>query len=964
MTISIEQFWELAERARLFDHVETQTLCKRFLLSQKDTESQTAKAAAEWLLSQRRITGYQARSLLKGRAGPFVIGEYLLLQERKLDCAQLQRFDAIHESTRHRVLVTVWSDSAAWATIERRFHAGRRIRNANLDRWYECGDDDGRRFSVSEWPPGKTARQILETRQKIGATKACHLLHQISQALGHLHARGETHGAIRPDEIVVQDSGHAKLLRPVWPTNDLGSRIVNSESVRAGRLVHYAAPELVQPNAAADTLTDVYALGCTLYEMLTGTLPFLAADPRSMLEAHATQPLPPWDESLALPDGLSEVVSFMMAKRRSVRYQDMDEVVEKLERYLPSGIQQPKIEQRPTATLYQGHIDNTHRQAALPAHLASADVAQSDASDPQTVSVPSELVQLADQRPVEARRSMPRRGLPRWIYITTVVGTIGAAILLANRLLPRHAPTPEAAQRHPATTEGLQAPITPPQRDSRGEDLPGTKVGRQVETEIGVPDDGRMLWLAPKSGGPIDLRYTPSGTQCLLFLRPAKFLKHSLGDETIRALGPAVQSARRNLASEFGISLSHVDQLLLCFSSQNSSEPGTTSVVTMSDAARVAGVRTKSQAQSGDLGSGIGDVGQIGDTFVLFPVDRPLSFVATSRDRLAELVEQPDPYVRRQLEQLRRQSYRNRDATLIVAPSFLLADGRTLLSGTLAPIRRQLVKFLGDGTQAMSFSVDVGTSLYSEVRWVTQAEKNPFSVAQDRRLQLLSFSRLVSRHLESVRVDEYWQPLAERLPAMLDFAVRNTRIGVVDGCAVMNVAMPPAAAPNLMLGFELALANARMSRPVAAQTSSTRNAHGNLAATVSVLNQVINFSVDQQSIEKTLDELAQVVRQQTDAADFGIHIAGQHLQLEGITRNQQIQKVSMQGRRIREVLTELVVRGNPLRAKDPTSHDQKLVWVVQVKDDQDSQQTPLILVTTRTAAMQNGYELPSEFVAE
>jgi hypothetical protein len=114
------------------------------------------------------------------------------------------------------------------------------------------------------------------------------------------------------------------------------------------------------------------------------------------------------------------------------------------------------------------------------------------------------------------------------------------------------------------------------------------------------------------------------------------------------------------------------------------------------------------------------------------------------------------------------------------------------------------------------------------------------------------------------------------------------------------------------------------------------------------------------SLEMALQDLMAQFKDAEPALE--IKILGKDLQMEGITRNMSIRDFSMKDAPVADILTEIVVRANPVTGIKPNSPDQRLVWVVGPHPEDASRQA--ILVTTRAAAANNGYELPAQFVAQ
>jgi hypothetical protein len=288
----------------------------------------------------------------------------------------------------------------------------------------------------------------------------------------------------------------------------------------------------------------------------------------------------------------------------------------------------------------------------------------------------------------------------------------------------------------------------------------------------------------------------------------------------------------------------------------------------------------------------------------------------------------------------------------------LAADGRDLLAGSRGVIRDPLLRFFGDAAQAVCVSAHLSDTLYLELRWLTPVEESPLRVAADRRRQLVDLPERVNDYLGQIRIDPYWQPLAIRYPLMVSFLSQQARVGVEGRCAVINAVLPAAAAHNLLLASELALASS-VNADVPVSNSPPPAAGLSLDE---ILARPIRLTIEQQSLEAAVSELAGLIREQFTCPEFQLRIIGGDLQLDGITRNQQIRDVRLEDQTLRQVLTELVRRANPIAVESTKLAEQKLIWVVAPPEAGFGEWT--VLITTRTAAKQKGYQVPPEFVAE
>src|SRR5712672_2469965 len=146
----------------------------------------------------------------------------------------------------------------------------------------------------------------------------------LAGALRHVHERGLIHKDIKPANILVDTASGG-----VWLTGfGIASRLPRERqipappAVIAGTLAYMAPEQTGRMNRSVDSRSDLYALGVTFYEMLTGQLPFTAADPMEWVHCHiARQPMPPNERVGGVPATLSAIVMKLLAKTAEARYQ-------------------------------------------------------------------------------------------------------------------------------------------------------------------------------------------------------------------------------------------------------------------------------------------------------------------------------------------------------------------------------------------------------------------------------------------------------------------------------------------------------------------------------------------------------------------------------------------------------------------------------------------------------------------
>ncbi len=182
----------------------------------------------------------------------------------------------------------------------------------------------GRTILVLEDPGGDPLDLVLERDQgrPLDLTRVLHIAVGLASALEQVHRHGLIHKDIKPPNVLVDDAGN------VWLTGfGIASRLPHEHQVPAppeiiaGTLAYMAPEQTGRMNRSIDARSDLYSLGVTLYQMLTGALPFVAADPLEWVHCHiARQPTPPGDRA-AVPEALSTLVMKLLAKNAEERYQ-------------------------------------------------------------------------------------------------------------------------------------------------------------------------------------------------------------------------------------------------------------------------------------------------------------------------------------------------------------------------------------------------------------------------------------------------------------------------------------------------------------------------------------------------------------------------------------------------------------------------------------------------------------------
>ena len=171
-----------------------------------------------------------------------------------------------------------------------------------------------RPYLVMEWVEGESLHRVLR-RGHLPPSTAIRIAGALARALSHVHDRGAIHCDVKPANILVRNDGHVKLA-------DFGIATPHG-SVHDGTVfgsIHYMSPERLI-GAAPSPACDVYALGVTLYEMITGRRPFTGSSPFEVALAHRRTDALPTATFGRIPATVDEVIRTALAQDPRDRYQ-------------------------------------------------------------------------------------------------------------------------------------------------------------------------------------------------------------------------------------------------------------------------------------------------------------------------------------------------------------------------------------------------------------------------------------------------------------------------------------------------------------------------------------------------------------------------------------------------------------------------------------------------------------------
>jgi predicted Ser/Thr protein kinase len=212
-------------------------------------------------------------------------------------------------------------DSGFRERFERESEIAASIEHSNVIPVYEVGEESRRLFIAMRYVQGTDLGQVIAAEGRVPTARAVQILLQLTAALDAAHARGLVHRDVKPANVLIAREGTTDH---VYLTDfGLAKLAVSGGPTRTGMFVgtlHYAAPEQFE-GGRVDARTDIYAAGCVLYNMLTGSAPFPRDSEAAVMWAHLSAGPPSLRETdPTLPSEFDAVIARAMAKGPDDRY--------------------------------------------------------------------------------------------------------------------------------------------------------------------------------------------------------------------------------------------------------------------------------------------------------------------------------------------------------------------------------------------------------------------------------------------------------------------------------------------------------------------------------------------------------------------------------------------------------------------------------------------------------------------
>jgi serine/threonine protein kinase len=221
-----------------------------------------------------------------------------------------------------------------------------KLQHPNILGLFDSGAEDGLCYYVMPHVEGESLRDRLLWDKKLSVDGAIQVAIEVASALAYAHSRGVVHRDIKPENIlfsaghaIVADFGIARAVSE-------GQRSITAIGIPLGT-PPYMSPEQAQGLENIDHRSDIYALGCMLFEMISGRPPYVGQSVGRVIQQHLQAPIPSLRVEVPdAPQAVDQILTRALAKDRAGRYQTADEMVEALrlvaaattlERSLPTG---------------------------------------------------------------------------------------------------------------------------------------------------------------------------------------------------------------------------------------------------------------------------------------------------------------------------------------------------------------------------------------------------------------------------------------------------------------------------------------------------------------------------------------------------------------------------------------------------------------------------------------------------
>ena len=348
MPLTVEQFTQRLTSSGVMSEDELRDWIAAVPVEKRSTDGDQL---ARELVREKRLTKFQAEQLYAGKGSSLTLGNYVILD--KLGQGGMGMvLKARHRRMGRVVALKVMSPAAVKSPdAVKRFHrevqTAAKLTHPNIVTAFDADEAKGTHFLVMEYVEGDDLSQLVKKHGTLSVEQTIECLIQAARGLTHAHAEGVIHRDIKPANLLLDKHGIVKILDMGLARLESGlsdaAGVAGAGLTQSGTImgtVDYMSPEQAEDTRHADARTDIYALGCSLYYLLTGHAVYGGETMMKKLLAHRDAPLPSLvadaasirADASSVGHALNSIFHKMIAKRLADRYQSMTEVIADLER--------------------------------------------------------------------------------------------------------------------------------------------------------------------------------------------------------------------------------------------------------------------------------------------------------------------------------------------------------------------------------------------------------------------------------------------------------------------------------------------------------------------------------------------------------------------------------------------------------------------------------------------------------
>ena len=290
--------------------------------------------------------------------------------------------------------------------FRREAQAAARLTHGNIVAIYDWGEELGTYFIAMEYVDGRSLSEVIRAEGQLPARQTAELVADVAAALGFAHRNGVVHRDVKPGNVLLSGNEHVKVADfGIAQALTGGDQVNLTQTGAVMGTATYFSPEQAQ-GKAVDARSDLYSLGCVLYEMLVTKPPFSGDSPVAVAYKHVQeQPVPPSALGIDVPAPLEAITMKLLQKQPENRYATAEDLRADLRRYL---------EGQPVLAMGEAVADPT---TAVPA------------TGPPTTAMPIATGGGAPYPPPDAYDD-ERRGRSGWLVAITVLGLAVLAAVL------------------------------------------------------------------------------------------------------------------------------------------------------------------------------------------------------------------------------------------------------------------------------------------------------------------------------------------------------------------------------------------------------------------------------------------------------------------------------------------------------------------------------------------------------